>query len=232
MEFCKHNHSITGRPVGQETKKVGVVLVAGDQPPSELGPAVQELGGYATVQVGCLGGGSLELRDAIERVISSGVDRVLLVPLSPGGRTQAAVEEEVALQKEEHPAIEFVDASTQFDLERHASFLVERLEALQEGQEAEASTRLDLVSTGGKGEVHGLRGGHRFVSRMAALGFVPGAPVDVIQNIGSGPLIVNVRDARIALGRHEARKVRVRVLERGEGLGSGRRGRHRHRRHG
>jgi ferrous iron transport protein A len=46
---------------------------------------------------------------------------------------------------------------------------------------------------------------------MASLGFTPGAPVVMVQNFGRGPLIVLVREARIALGRGEADKVLVRT---------------------
>jgi ferrous iron transport protein A len=54
-----------------------------------------------------------------------------------------------------------------------------------------------------------IEGGHGFRSRLAALGFTPGTPVRVVQNRGSGPMIVSVRDTRIALGRGEARKIWV-----------------------
>ena len=56
-----------------------------------------------------------------------------------------------------------------------------------------------------------LHGGRTFVSRLATLGFVPGARLALVQNFGHGPLIVLVRDARIALGRGEAAKVMVRT---------------------
>ena len=55
-----------------------------------------------------------------------------------------------------------------------------------------------------------LHGGRTFVSQLATLGFVPGARLSLVQNYGHGPLIVLVRDARIALGRGEAAKVMVR----------------------
>ena len=55
-----------------------------------------------------------------------------------------------------------------------------------------------------------LRGGAQFVSRMATLGFTPGASLTMVQNFGHGPLIVLIRDARIALGRGEANKILVR----------------------
>jgi len=44
---------------------------------------------------------------------------------------------------------------------------------------------------------------------MASLGFTPGAKVRMLQNFGHGPLIVLLRDTRVALGRGEARKVRM-----------------------
>lgn len=58
--------------------------------------------------------------------------------------------------------------------------------------------------------VQNLAGGRGFVSRLAALGFTPGAEVTMVQNFGHGPIIVIVRGTRIALGRGEASKVLIR----------------------
>jgi len=55
-----------------------------------------------------------------------------------------------------------------------------------------------------------LSGGPRFVGRMAALGFTPGATVHVVRNHGHGPIIVSLLDTQIALGRGQARRVRLR----------------------
>ncbi len=55
-----------------------------------------------------------------------------------------------------------------------------------------------------------LGGGRGFVSRLAILGFTPGALLTMVQNFGRGPVIVSVRDTRIALGRGEAAKILVR----------------------
>ena len=60
-----------------------------------------------------------------------------------------------------------------------------------------------------KGTVAELRGGRGFVSRLVTLGFTPGAQLAMVQNYGRGPIIVLVRDARIAMGRGEAAKVMV-----------------------
>lgn len=69
---------------------------------------------------------------------------------------------------------------------------------------------LSALRTGEHGEVIELGGGRAVLSRMTALGFTPGAYVTVLQNYGRGPLITRVRDARIALGRGEAKRVYVR----------------------
>ncbi len=69
---------------------------------------------------------------------------------------------------------------------------------------------LSALHSGEQGEVVKLAGGRGMLSRMTALGFTPGADVTVVQNFGRGPLIARVRDARIALGRGEAKRVYVR----------------------
>lgn len=69
---------------------------------------------------------------------------------------------------------------------------------------------LSSMHSGERGEVVALNGGRALLGRMTALGFTPGAEVAVIQNFGHGPLIVLVRDGRVALGRGEAGKVCVR----------------------
>jgi ferrous iron transport protein A len=68
------------------------------------------------------------------------------------------------------------------------------------------------LPTGGHGVVRLLRGGEEFTHRMVALGFTPGVEVTVVQNYGRGPILVTLRDTRVALGRGEALKVLVEVL--------------------
>jgi ferrous iron transport protein A len=65
------------------------------------------------------------------------------------------------------------------------------------------------VGSGQTAQIHSLRGGAGFRSRLAALGFTPGVAVKMLQNLGHGPIIVTVRDTRIALGRGEAYKIWV-----------------------
>ena len=72
---------------------------------------------------------------------------------------------------------------------------------------------LSHLRTGEKGIVLRLRGGGGFVGRMAALGFTPGTTLSVARNSGHGPIIVDVLDTQIALGRGQAHKVYVRQRE-------------------
>lgn len=57
--------------------------------------------------------------------------------------------------------------------------------------------------------VQQLNGGHGFAARLAVLGFTVGTEITIIQNYGHGPLLVNIRGARVALGRGEATKIQV-----------------------
>jgi ferrous iron transport protein A len=67
------------------------------------------------------------------------------------------------------------------------------------------------LRSGQTATVHSLCGGVGFRSRLAALGFTPGTGIKMLQNLGHGPIIVTVRDTRIALGRGEAYKIWVNV---------------------
>ncbi len=83
------------------------------------------------------------------------------------------------------------------------------------------TTSLSALTPGQVGIVRELAGGWGFVSRLAALGFTPGAQVTMVQNFGRGPLIVLVRSTRVALGRGEANRV---VISREGGADAGPRG--------
>jgi ferrous iron transport protein A len=68
---------------------------------------------------------------------------------------------------------------------------------------------LDTLPAGTRAIVRELRGGHELVHRLAALGVTQGAPFAVLQNPRRGPLLVLVRDTRVAIGRGEAAKILV-----------------------
>lgn len=54
-----------------------------------------------------------------------------------------------------------------------------------------------------------IGGGRQLRTRLAALGLLPGTPLEVIQNSGRGPFIVGVRGSRIVIGRGMASRIEV-----------------------
>jgi ferrous iron transport protein A len=75
---------------------------------------------------------------------------------------------------------------------------------------------LDQLAPQAHAVVTELRGGRGLVSRLAGMGISVGCHLEMLQNQVRGPLLVRVRDTRIALGRGEASKILVRELERGQ----------------
>jgi ferrous iron transport protein A len=60
-----------------------------------------------------------------------------------------------------------------------------------------------------RAQVLELRCGRLATNRLISLGFTPGTEIDMMQNYGRGPIIVTVRGGQVALGRGEARHIRV-----------------------
>ena len=156
--------------------------------------------------------GPRNLEETVGRLVASGVECVLVVPSIRAeirGWDQAALEEIFADQAELHSEVEFVFVSSSMNSESQAQLLVQALQA-EEAVDPEGRTMpLSMLPPRQRGTINRLKGNNQFISRLAALGFIPGSPVEVVQNFGVGPLIVSVRGARLALGREEARKVRV-----------------------
>ncbi len=69
---------------------------------------------------------------------------------------------------------------------------------------------LSRLPAGRRAVVTRLLGGRGLQSRLAALGLTIGAEVTLLQNYGHGPLLLTVRDTRLALGRGEASHILVR----------------------
>jgi len=55
--------------------------------------------------------------------------------------------------------------------------------------------------------VRQVGGGKALAGRLAAMGLIVGSRLEVLQNLPHGPVLIRVRDTRIALGRGEAIKV-------------------------
>lgn len=65
------------------------------------------------------------------------------------------------------------------------------------------------LKTGEVAKIAELNAGRNLNSRLSTLGFTPGVIVYMTHNYGHGPIVVTVRDTRIALGRGEAKNILV-----------------------
>lgn len=68
---------------------------------------------------------------------------------------------------------------------------------------------LSSVSAGCSVLLRRIRAGLELEARLSALGFVPGATVEVHRNGPHGPLVVQVKGSRLMLGRGMADKIAV-----------------------
>jgi Fe2+ transport system protein FeoA len=68
---------------------------------------------------------------------------------------------------------------------------------------------LTHVTQGARAVLKSIDGGRQLRGRLAALGLLPGAEVEVVQNSGQGPFVVAVRGSRIVLGRGMAARILV-----------------------
>jgi len=82
-----------------------------------------------------------------------------------------------------------------------------------------AAISLTQVSPGKRARVEAVQGGRGLVTRLAAFGIIPGTVVTVLGNAGAGPVILEARGSRLALGRGQAARIVVQVIaEEGSGL--------------
>jgi ferrous iron transport protein A len=78
---------------------------------------------------------------------------------------------------------------------------------------------LSMLPVGTKGKITELYGGRGLIRRLSSMGFAPGTEVTVIHSHAShnprhgGPLVVEVKDSRIVLGRGVAMKIMVQEVK-------------------
>jgi Fe2+ transport system protein FeoA len=73
------------------------------------------------------------------------------------------------------------------------------------------SLPLTMVAPGERVRLLKVSAGESLSSRLNAMGLTPGVEVTVIQDSG-GPLLLGVRDSRLALGRGMAQKIFVELI--------------------
>lgn len=182
-----------------------------------LAQGVRHQGNYRVVEVGYNHYARPSMEEAVERAIQRGCQRVVVVPTSLtccSAPEELDLSRKIATIQERYPDVEIVYASSPFDRQRHVDLIVHQIERHTGAPLPESAgvLRLHALKAGETGTIVGLIGGRDLMSRLAALGFTPGARVTTVQNYGHGPIIVTIRDTRIALGRGEAGKIRVRIV--------------------
>lgn len=65
------------------------------------------------------------------------------------------------------------------------------------------------MQPGDSGLIRQLDGGHKFISRLATMGFTPGVRVTIVRNNEKGPLLVKIRGSQVALGLGEAQQIHL-----------------------
>ncbi|PKO08861.1 MAG: hypothetical protein CVU40_13745 [Chloroflexi bacterium HGW-Chloroflexi-2] len=65
------------------------------------------------------------------------------------------------------------------------------------------------LKSGESATISALKAGRNINARLSTLGFTPGVMIYMTHNYGHGPIVVTVRDTRIALGRGEAQTILV-----------------------
>ena len=71
--------------------------------------------------------------------------------------------------------------------------------------------KLKELAPGKRAVIRRLEGGRSILSRLATLGFTPGAVITVLRRSDHGPLLVSLRGSRVALGRGEADHILVSI---------------------
>jgi len=67
---------------------------------------------------------------------------------------------------------------------------------------------LSMTAVGERVYLDSILGGEKINRRLTALGLTPGVELSIVQDTG-GPLLISVRDSRIAIGRGMAQKIMV-----------------------
>lgn len=198
-------------------ERTGVILLTQQEIPPGLVQAVKRQGGYEVVETAFWKQQNPEagLQKSVENVISMDVGRIYLIPAQPAGfdsQVTERIEQLLAGLEMSYPDTEFNLVSPDLDIEHRAHILVESLHKAENGRGGAQTMPLSALQPKVITTIDRLIGSGDFISRLAALGFIPGSPVQVVQNFGVGPIIVSVRGGQLALGREEANKIRVKKI--------------------
>lgn len=209
----------SGAPPGPAQRQGPIAL----SPHPALDHTVRDIlarGGYGDVETCYCRDGYPSVEEAIEHAITRGARRIVIVPTAISllqippceclaEASPASLRQRVAKTQAQHPDTNIAYAGPPFDHERLADLILGKIREYEPPTFIAGVTQLNELRAGETAVVRELDGGAHFRSRMASLGFTPGALVKMMQNYGHGAVIVSLRGTRVALGRGEARKVGV-----------------------
>lgn len=115
-----------------------------------------------------------------------------------------------------HDDVEHVAGMHRTELEgnevrEHLKEVDEHLHDLMElGKDLKAVMPLTALPVGDEGEIVEMRGGRGMLQRLSDMGFTLSTRVKVLASCPPGPMLIGVRDTRIALGRGVAMRIMVR----------------------
>jgi Fe2+ transport system protein FeoA len=75
------------------------------------------------------------------------------------------------------------------------------------------SVPLSLIGPGKRARLLRIEAGRQASHRLTELGLTPGVELEVLRQDSHGPLLVAVRDTRLAVGRGMAHKVLVKPID-------------------
>jgi DtxR family Mn-dependent transcriptional regulator len=90
-----------------------------------------------------------------------------------------------------------------------AALLLAKPVSMEEKTAAVEEISISKLATGESGIVKLYAGGRGMLGRCLSMGFTPGSVVKMVQNFGSGPVLVKVHDTEVALGRGIAEKITI-----------------------
>lgn len=79
----------------------------------------------------------------------------------------------------------------------------------QPGCNSNSAIPLAFLPIGGEGEIIEFRGGRGMVQQMAKMGVIQSAKIRMVSSNFPGPVLIDVKDSRIALGSGIAMKIFV-----------------------
>jgi len=113
-------------------------------------------------------------------------------------------------KKNSDGSLELESGEERLQLEKEtATLLLAKRVSVEDKTAMAEEISLSRLASGESGIVKSYTGGRGMLGRCLSMGFTPGSLVKMVENFGSGPVLVKVHDTEVALGRGIAEKIVV-----------------------